>query len=175
MKPLKAIAAMSRNRVIGCNGQVPWDIPEDFRWVKRATSGQIILMGRKTFDSLGKPLPNRTNVVLTRGPEIPGVVTIRRFEDLNSDEYPGDVIWIFGGAQIYEQFLPQCDELFLSIVKREVEGDAWFPRFEEIFDLAEVVQEHPEFNVLRYMRRRIGGGGDLLSTEAGAFSFATGA
>ena len=67
---------MSLNRVIGRGGQIPWHLPEDFRWFKRMTSGHVVLMGRKTFESLGKPLPNRTNIVLTRGGEIPGVVTL---------------------------------------------------------------------------------------------------
>ena len=74
---MKAIAAMSLNRVIGRAGNLPWHLPEEFRWFKQTTSGQAVLMGRKTFDSLGRPLPNRTNIVVTREGQIPGVETVR--------------------------------------------------------------------------------------------------
>ena len=67
---MKAIAAMSLNRVIGCEGQIPWHLPEDFKWFKQLTTGHFVLMGRKTYESMGKPLPNRTNIVLTRRPRL---------------------------------------------------------------------------------------------------------
>ena len=79
---MKAIAAMSLNRVIGVAGRIPWHLPEDFRWFKRMTTGQAVLMGRKTFESLGKPLPNRLNLVVTRGERIAGVEIVRELESL---------------------------------------------------------------------------------------------
>src|SRR6059036_4373003 len=79
----KAIAAMSENRVIGAGGKIPWHLSEDFKWFKQKTTGQVVIMGRRTFESIGKPLPNRTTVVLTRSPKpIPGVLTIAELEQL---------------------------------------------------------------------------------------------
>lgn len=149
---LKAIAAMSLNRVIGSEGKIPWYLPEDFKWFKRATTGNVVLMGRKTFESLGRPLPNRANVVVTRGPEIPGVSTLRELEGLDPDLYPSDV-FVIGGAEVYAQLLPFCSELYLSVVKQEVEGDAYFPAFEELFELKEKLLEFPEFEVRLYLRK----------------------
>jgi dihydrofolate reductase len=122
--PLKAIAAMSLNRVIGNGNQIPWHLPEDFKWFKATTTGHVIVMGRKTFESIGKPLPNRETIVLSRlAFSHPGVKTIRSLDEL--PDIVGDrQVFICGGAQIYEQTLPLCSELFLTLVKREVEGDA---------------------------------------------------
>ena len=127
MKYFKAIAAMSLNRVIGNGNQIPWHLPEDFKWFKGVTSGNVIVMGRKTFDSIGKPLPNRETIVLSRSAfSFPGVKTISSLDELPS--LTGNKqVFICGGAQIYEQTLPLCSELFLTLVKREVAGDALFP------------------------------------------------
>lgn len=152
--PVKAIAAMSLNRVIGRGNQIPWHIPEDFRWFKQCTSGQVVVMGRKTFESLGKPLPNRTNVVLTRGAEIPGVRTIRDLAELDLSAFQPREVWVIGGAEIYAQLLPRCSSLYLSVVQREVDGDAFFPEFERDFAFVDVVLRHPEFEV-RHFRHRV--------------------
>lgn len=153
MKPLKAIAAMSLNRVIGNGNQIPWHLPEDFKWFKATTTGHVIVMGRKTFESIGKPLPNRETIVLSRaGWTQPGTKTIRDLADLPA--LAGErQVFICGGAQIYEQTLPQCSELFLTLVKREVTGDAFFPKFENQFELIEEVRDTPEFKILRYRNR----------------------
>src|SRR5438132_11171950 len=90
-KALKAIAAMSLNRVIGSGGKIPWHLPEDFRWFKQLTTGHVVVMGRKTFESLGKPLPNRTNIVVTRRGDLPGVVTIGDLTALDPEQFEGDV------------------------------------------------------------------------------------
>jgi dihydrofolate reductase len=147
---VKAIAAMSLNRVIGRGGQIPWHISEDFQWFKKVTTGHVVLMGRKTFESLGKPLPNRTNVVLTRGDDIPGVTTLHNLADLSASHYAPHEIFVIGGAEIYAQLLPRCRELYLSVVLREVEGDAFFPPFEEGFELIDVPLRHAEFEVRHY-------------------------
>lgn len=157
MLRFKAIAAMSENRVIGHGNKIPWHLPEDFKWFKQMTTGQIIVMGRKTFESIGKPLPNRTTIVLSRSHfDFPDVKTASHFSelDLSAAELAGREVYICGGAQIYEQALPFCSELYLTLVKRVVEGDAFFPPFENLFDLAEVVREMPEFKILRYARRQ---------------------
>jgi dihydrofolate reductase len=150
MKPFKAIAAMSENRVIGNGNQIPWHLPEDFKWFKQITTGNVIVMGRKTFESIGRPLPNRTTIILSRsGFDFPGVQTIRSLEEL--PEISDRQIFICGGAQIYEQTLPLCSDLYLTLVKRTVEGDAFFPRFEEDFRLSEVLRDTPEFTILHYV------------------------
>jgi dihydrofolate reductase len=151
---LKAIAAMSLNRVIGRGGQIPWHLPEDFRWFKKVTSGHVVLMGRKTFASLGKPLPNRTNIVLTRGGEIPGVLTLADLRSFDPEAFGPKEVFVIGGAEIYAQLLPLCSDLYLSVVQREVEGDAFFPPFEEDFELVEKPLVQPEFVVEHYRRRR---------------------
>jgi len=154
MNPFKAIAAMSLNRVIGNGNQIPWHLPEDFKWFKATTSGHVIVMGRKTFESIGKPLPNRETIVLSRSAwSHPGVKTISNLDDLPA-LVAGRQAFICGGAQIYEQMLPQCSELFLTLVKREVPGDAFFPKFEDQFELAEEIRDTPEFKILRYHRRQ---------------------
>jgi dihydrofolate reductase len=154
MKPFKAIAAMSLNRVIGRGNQIPWHLPEDFKWFKRMTTGQVIVMGRKTYESIGRPLPQRTTVVLTRSSgAIPGVLTVSSLEDVHRAVGGGDrEIFICGGAQVYEQALPWCSDLYLTIVKREVEGDTLFPRFEDRFELAGELRDTPEFRILHYYR-----------------------
>jgi dihydrofolate reductase len=193
MKYFKAIAAMSENRVIGREDKIPWHLPEDFKWFKKMTMGNITVMGRKTFESLGKPLPNRINLILTRHPrrfvnthpevfdgyklrEWKGGRQIKRpyqfcftrldnskkteirvfgsLEKLDPEDF-GSEIFICGGAQIYEQTLPRCSDLYLTLVKRVVEGDAFFPKFEDRFKLHEEITDNPEFKILHYRNRHL--------------------
>ena len=150
MNSFKAIAAMSLNRVIGAGDKIPWHLPEDFKWFKATTTGHIIVMGRKTFESIGKPLPNRTTIVLSRTDfSHPGVQAIRSLNELPATTRDREV-FICGGAQIYEQTLPLCSDLYLTLVKREVEGDAFFPSFEDKFKLVEEIRDTPEFKILHY-------------------------
>jgi len=153
VKAFKAIAAMSLNRVIGNGNQIPWHLPEDFKWFKATTTGHIIVMGRKTFESIGRPLPNRETIVLSRSAFAhPGVRTIPSLDALPSAASDKQV-FICGGAQIYEQALPLCSDLFLTLVKQEVAGDAFFPPFEDQFELSEEIRDTPEFKILHYQRR----------------------
>ena len=192
MKHFKAIAAMSLNRVIGAGGKIPWHLPEDFKWFKQMTMGNVIVMGRKTFESLGQPLPNRKNLILTRHPqrlikshpEIFGqyhewrggrylkkayqfefytktdkgrqtdILIFNSLEKLNPSDFPAE-IFICGGAQIYEQALPFCSDLYLTMVNREVAGDAVFPPFEDKFDLVETIRDEPEFKILHYRHKAL--------------------
>jgi dihydrofolate reductase len=154
---LRAIAAMSLNRVIGKDGHLPWHIPEDFKWFKKTTSGAAVLMGRKTFESLGRPLPNRRNLVATRGPGLalstnPEVELIHDLTTFRANDFQCD-IWVIGGAEIYSKMLPRCESLYLSIIPREVEGDVFFPEFEDQFTLAGTVLTHPDFEVKEYRRK----------------------
>jgi dihydrofolate reductase len=153
VKPFKAIAAMSLNRVIGAGNKIPWHLPDDFKWFKKMTTGQVIVMGRKTYESIGKPLPNRTTIVLSRSPlEIPGVSVVADLNKLKSaeGEFIGREIFICGGAQVYEQALPMCSDLYLTLVKRTVEGDTFFPAFEDKFELKEEILDQQEFKILHY-------------------------
>jgi len=149
---MKAIAAMSRNRVIGAGGTIPWHLSEDLKFFKRTTLGHIIVMGRKTYDSIGRPLPGRESWVVSRAGEIAGV---RVFRDVNNVAEPGDgrEVFVIGGAQIYAALLPRCAELYLTLVKREVEGDTFFPPFEEEFAAGEVLLETPEMEIRRWVRK----------------------
>ena len=157
---MKAIAAMSMNRVIGRGNTIPWHLPEDFKWFKRATLGQTVVMGRTTFRSLGKPLPGRKNYVLTRKPDeplsLPSPLAPGTEVILASDlsQLPAfEPAWLAGGASIYEQFLPECSDLYLSVVFREIEGDAFFPKFEHLFAPDYSVElETEEFEVRHYIR-----------------------
>ena len=148
---MKAVAAMSLNRVIGRDGQIPWHLPEDFKWFKRLTSGHVVLMGRKTFASLGKPLPNRTNLVLSRRAEkIEGATVLHDLAALSANHFKPREIFVIGGAEIYAQLLPRCTDLYLTVVAREVVGDTFFPPFEESWELIDTPLRHAEFEVRHY-------------------------
>jgi dihydrofolate reductase len=147
---------MSLNRVIGKDGKLPWHIPEDFKWFKRTTAGKAVLMGRKTYESLGGPLPNRRNLVVTRAADLgERVELVRDLEGFRPEDYPCDV-WVIGGGEIYRQMLGRCEDLYLSVIPRVIEGDAFFPEFEDQFELVGPVLSHPDFEVRHY--RRKGGG-----------------
>lgn len=153
MKSFKAIAAMAENRVIGSAGDIPWHLPEDFKWFKQTTMGGILVMGRKTYDSIGRPLPGRDTFVLSRTPrEIKGV---HSFTDLTIlDQLKTEkTIWIAGGAEIYRQMLPRCSELFLTRVHRAPVGDTYFPEFEDQFELSELVLKTEDFTIERWTIR----------------------
>lgn len=133
------IAALAENRCIGVDNKLPWYLPEDLKYFKAATTGKAIIMGRTTFDSLGKPLPNRTNIVITRNPDFTapeGVRVVHSLEEalqiaksvahINGN----DEVVVIGGAQIYAQALPLADRLYLTEVHKAVEGDAFFPEYD---------------------------------------------
>src|ERR1700744_2296817 len=150
VKHFKAIAAMSLNRVIGAGNKIPWHLPEDFKWFKQLTTGNVIVMGRKTFESIGRPLPNRETIILSRSQfSFPGVRTISDLSEINPAAESREV-FICGGGQVYAQALPLCSDLYLTLVKREVAGDAFFPPFENRFKLAEEIRDTPDFKILHY-------------------------
>jgi dihydrofolate reductase len=156
VKPFKAIAAMSLNRVIGAGGKIPWHLAEDFKWFKKMTTGQVVVMGRRTFESIGKALPNRITVVLTRSAQsIPGAMVIPGLEGLDPAQpaFAGRELFICGGAQLYQAALPLCSDLYLTLVKRNAAGDTYFPPFEDRFELAEEIRDEPEFKILHYRNR----------------------
>ena len=147
-----AIAAMSRNRVIGVDGRIPWHISEDLKFFKRTTLGHIIVMGRKTYDSLGKPLPGRENWVVSRKAEIAGVTLLRSFDSI-TEPTDGRQLYIIGGAQLYAALLPRCTELLLTRINREVEGDTFFPEFESFFDDGEILDSGESYEIRRHRRK----------------------
>ncbi len=129
------IAAFAQNRVVGINNALPWHLPEDLKYFKRTTTGKAIIMGRKTYDSIGRPLPNRTNIVISRNSElsIEGVKVVDSLQaaiDLAKEvNFINGVeeVMVIGGASIYEEALPQADRLYITHVHAEVAGDAYFP------------------------------------------------
>jgi dihydrofolate reductase len=137
------VAAIGRNRVIGREGQLPWRLPDDLKHFKALTLGKPVVMGRKTFDSVGKPLPGRLNVVMSRSPRaIEGCIVVPGAQEALAA--CGDVpeIAIIGGGTIYEAFLDRADRLELTLVDAAPEGDAHFPAYEDRF--REVSRrEHP--------------------------------
>ncbi|AIS18625.1 diacylglycerol kinase [Pseudomonas rhizosphaerae] len=137
--PLSLIAALAENRVIGIDNSMPWHLPGDFKYFKATTLGKPIIMGRKTWDSLGRPLPGRLNLVVSRQPDLdlPGAevfasldAAIERAEAW-AHEQGADEVMLIGGAQLYELGLAQADRLYLTRVALQPDGDAWFPEFDE--------------------------------------------
>lgn len=154
MQRLVAIVAMSANRVIGREGKLPWHYPEDLKFFKRTTFGHPILMGRATFDSIGKPLPGRQNIVLSRtmAPR-DGVTVIRDASELQSVCEPGETIFVIGGARVFEELLPQCEALYLTHITKNHEGDVLLPPFEHLFELKEIIGSFDDLEFRYYERR----------------------
>ncbi len=130
---LSIIAAMSANRVIGRNNDLPWRLPADWKRFKSLTMEHHLIMGRKTFESIGQPLPGRTTVVITHqtdyAPE--GVLVAHSVEQALQMAAGDDEVFVAGGAQIYQQVLPRADRLYLTSIHEDFEGDTHFPEFEE--------------------------------------------
>ena len=154
---MKAIVAMAENRVIGASGKIPWHLPEDFRFFKQTTLGHAVVMGRKTYESLGKPLPGRTNIVLSRTmPSTEGVTVVRNLEELQKLGIASEELFVIGGTEIYRLLLPECDTLFVTHVHRMVEGDTFFPAFENDFSSHTIILETPDFTIQGYQRKLSG-------------------
>jgi dihydrofolate reductase len=129
---LVIIAALARNRAIGKDNTLPWHISEDLQRFKRLTMGHTILMGRKTYHSIGgKPLPGRRNVVLSRSP-LKGVETYTSLEGALSALADREYVFVIGGGEVYAQVLERADQLLLTIVDREIDADTFFPPFEHL-------------------------------------------
>lgn len=128
---INIIAAMSKNRVIGKNGEIPWHIPEDFHHFREVTINHPVVMGRKTFESIGKPLANRTNIILTRNKNFQsdGCLVYSSIDEIINN-YKDEKVMIIGGQEIYNQFMPYADVIYLTYVDQYFEGDAYFPEFE---------------------------------------------
>ncbi len=143
---ISLIAAMDENRVIGIDNRLPWKLPSDMKWFRRHTLGKPVIMGRKTFDSLGRrPLPDRLNIVITRDRSFtaPGAVVVHSIDEALAACGDAPEAMIIGGASFYEQMLPRAQRLYLTLVHTRTEGDAWFPQWDPK-DWREVErEEHP--------------------------------
>ena len=141
---LAIIAAVARNRVIGNMGRLPWHIPQDMKRFKQLTTGHAVLMGRKTFESLGRPLPERRNVVITSS-TIPGVESYpsipRALEALAGE----DLVFVIGGGKVFAQLLDKTDILHLTIVDQSPPGDAFFPPYEHLLGSQFTLTNREEF------------------------------
>jgi dihydrofolate reductase len=146
-----AIVAMSPNRVIGADGRIPWHLSEDLKFFKRTTLGHAVLMGRKTFESIGKPLPGRENIVISRHASFPGVRMARSLDEV-SEPSDGRRLFVIGGAELYASLLPRCSELLLTRVAMEVAGDTFFPAFETEFDEGEILETGANYEIRRHKR-----------------------
>jgi dihydrofolate reductase len=126
------IAACSTNRIIGKDNTLIWNVPGDLKRFKNLTSGHVVLMGRKTFDSIGKPLPNRTNVVISRDTSllIEGCLVYNDWREV-LPLFDKKEIFVIGGGEIYKQLLPYADKIELTLIDKEFEGDTYFPNLDE--------------------------------------------
>mgnify|MGYP001109037792 CR=1 FL=1 len=142
---ISLIAAMDHNRLIGSDNKLPWHLPADFAYFRSVTMGKPILMGRKTFESIGRPLPGRTNIVLSRDSalQIEGVVCVTDMDQAVEQAGDADELMVIGGSTIYEMLLPQADRLYITYVDGQFEGDAWFPVFSDADWVKVKASSHP--------------------------------
>ena len=154
---ISLIVAVSRNGAIGLNNQLPWYLPEDLKYFKSVTMGKPLIMGRKTFDSIGRPLPGRANIVLTRDPQwtSDGVKVVQSVEqalvagEIACEAADVDEIMVIGGEQIYRMTIDLADRIYLTQVDTDVEGDAFFPDIDfnnwsqTRVKLPEIIDKHP--------------------------------
>ncbi|AKH36680.1 MULTISPECIES: dihydrofolate reductase [Nitrosomonas] len=132
---LSILVAMATNRVIGRNNALPWHLSADLKRFKALTMGQILIMGRKTYESIGRPLPGRINIIVTRQPafSVPGTVVTGSIEEALTAclPYPDKEIFIIGGAELYQQTLAYCQHIYLTEIQQNFEGDTFFPEFDQ--------------------------------------------
>lgn len=127
---IAAIVAMSENNVIGINNELPWHLPQELKYFKKITTGHTIIMGRKTFESIGRPLPNRQNIVVTRQSDYKaeGATVINDLEEYLSHHKEED-LFIIGGAELFKMSFPYLDTLYITEIHHSFEGDTFFPEF----------------------------------------------
>ncbi len=150
---ISMIAAMADNRIIGKDNQMPWHLPADFAWFKRCTMGKPVVMGRKTYESIGRPLPGRLNIVISRDASlsIEGVTTVMSIEQ--ALEVAGEVeeVMIIGGGAIYAACLPMANKLYVTHIEAEIDGDTQFPdwgtEFKETYSEAYQADEKNAYNM----------------------------
>jgi dihydrofolate reductase len=141
---ISMIAAIGKNRELGKDNKIPWHIPEDFTWFKEKTQGHVVIMGRKTFESIGKPLPKRTNIVITREKEYTaeGIIVVHSLEEALAipkekeesflkEEGKEPEVFIIGGAQIFTEGMQYADRLYITLIDHTFDADTFFPAYPE--------------------------------------------
>lgn len=143
---IEFVVAMSENRVIGRKNDLPWRLPKDLKHFKATTLGHAILMGRKTYESIGRPLPDRTNIILTSDPGYvaPGCHVVSSVEEALEMSEAFDRFMVVGGAKVYEQFLPYVEIIHMTIVHQTIEGDAFFPELDPNEWDERTLEQHPQ-------------------------------
>ncbi|BFN32593.1 type 3 dihydrofolate reductase [Vibrio harveyi] len=150
---ISMIAAMADNRIIGKDNQMPWHLPADFAWFKRCTMGKPVVMGRKTYESIGRPLPGRMNIVISRDESlcIEGVTTVTSIEQALDVAGEVEEVMIIGGGAIYAACLPMATKLYVTHIEAEIEGDTQFPQwsneFKETYSEAYQADEKNAYNM----------------------------
>ncbi|MCW8934634.1 MAG: type 3 dihydrofolate reductase [Gammaproteobacteria bacterium] len=159
---ISLIAALDKNRLIGTDNGMPWHLPADFKHFKEITMGKPVIMGRKTFESIGRPLPGRQNIVISRkGFVADGVTSADSIDSALQLVSNEKEVMIIGGAKIYQQMIDKADRLYLTHVDAECNGDAWFPDFQkddwniinELF-VRKDEKNNFDFNIISYERKR---------------------
>lgn len=155
---ISIIAATDLNGLIGANGGMPWHIPEELAWFKQHTLGKVVVMGRKTWVSLGKPLPGRRNIVLSTNPDFvaEGADLMQSIEQVLALAKANEV-FIIGGAELFRQFLPMTDKLYISTIHAEYSGDTYFPAYDadewhQIHCESIITKQHTQIDFLIYQR-----------------------
>jgi dihydrofolate reductase len=147
-----AIAAMDESRGIGKDGVLPWKLPGELKFFKETTMGHPVLFGRTTYQGIGRPLPGRRTLVLSRTlPREEGIEVLRSPSEIDALKLP--LIYVCGGTEIYRQFLPRCEVLYLTRVVGTFPADAWFPRFEDDFEFAATEERTEAYRRERWNRR----------------------
>jgi len=142
---ISLIWAMDRNRLIGCDNALPWKLPADMAWFKQQTMGKPVLMGRKTYESIGRPLPGRLNLILSRQPDlhIDGCTVVSDIDNARNAAGDAEEIMVIGGAEIYRLLFDCADRLYITDIQTACTGDAWFPPFERATWDEHHHEEHP--------------------------------
>jgi len=140
---ISLISALANNNVIGRNNRLPWQLPADLRRFKQLTLGKPIIMGRKTHESIGRLLPDRHNIIISREPEyqVEGATVVNGLDEALAAAGDVDEVMIVGGANIYFQFLPRADRMYLTLIHADFEGDAFFPAYNRR-EWRTIVEEH---------------------------------
>ncbi|WP_368936677.1 dihydrofolate reductase [Bacillus sp. SH8-8] len=156
MRNWKAIVAMGENRVIGINNTLPWDIPEEKEWFRTKTSKQLLVLGRKTFESIRFRNPESQYLVLSKNEKnsdydsnVQFINNIDKLDSINTNKE----VWICGGEEIYRQTLTNCSELYLTTIKKSFDGDCYFPDYKEDFIFNEIIFENEYFIIEKYINK----------------------
>jgi len=141
---LSIITAMDNNRLIGKNNALPWNLPEDLAFFKKTTLNKPIIMGRKTFESIGRPLPGRTNIIISRNKDyhVDGCIVLDSIKSVLHYCKNDEEIMLIGGASLYKQWLPYADQIYITLIDDEFEGDAWFPDYKPDSWVTESREQH---------------------------------